>query len=125
MYARYAAVMSGSWAPIERCPILGCYRDTGGIIPRIAQSKRADHSASGATKASELHRERKLCALAYHLSEKSRAGGPGEFDCEILPDQGNIARDHDDLEVSRPRLKQPASPCRFLDENFAPLAEEL
>ena len=47
MYARYADVMSGSWAPIECCPMLDRYRDPHEIIPRVAQSKRADYTASG------------------------------------------------------------------------------
>ena len=39
-YARYAAVMSGSWAPTCGCPTLGLYRNVDEIIPPVAQSKR-------------------------------------------------------------------------------------
>jgi hypothetical protein len=49
IYARYAAVMSGSWTPIERCPMLDRYRVPHEIIWRVAQSKRADYTASGSS----------------------------------------------------------------------------
>ena len=39
-YARYAAVMSGSWAPVAGCPNVRPYRNPDEIISPVAQSKR-------------------------------------------------------------------------------------
>src|ERR1700716_3717666 len=105
---RYEVVMRGSGVPVGRCQNAIC----------LAGPAR-NHSASPAIIAGALNREWQRGALSHDLTEKGRAGRTRELDGEVLPDQRSISRDHDDLEVARPRLKQSSTPRRLFHQHLA------
>ena len=93
---RYVVVMSGSRAPIAAPEPSASATD----------SRNHLHHRASEPRRRPLNREGQCRALSHNLSKKGRAGGARELDRQILPNQSAISRDHDGLEIARPRLKQ-------------------